>query len=89
MAIVRAVLALGQSLDIPVLAEGIETDDQKSILLAEGCNEGQGYLLGRPAPLTDLALQREPARAPEAVASRGRTEGAEPAASPTPLAASA
>lgn len=50
-AIIRAVLALGQSLAIPVLAEGIETEGQLELLRHEGCNEVQGYLLGRPAPL--------------------------------------
>ncbi|MFC3076220.1 EAL domain-containing protein [Shinella pollutisoli] len=53
-AIVRAVLALGKSLDIPILAEGIETDQQRAILQEEGCDEGQGFLLGRPSPLTAL-----------------------------------
>jgi diguanylate cyclase len=59
-AIVRAVLALGKSLDIPVLAEGIETDDQIAILRAEGCDEGQGFLLGRPSAAADLAKQGGP-----------------------------
>ncbi|MEF0942868.1 putative bifunctional diguanylate cyclase/phosphodiesterase [Rhizobium sp. BR 362] len=53
-AIVRAVVALGKSLDIPVLAEGIETDEQMSALRIEGCDEGQGYFLGRPSPINDL-----------------------------------
>ncbi|ANT52513.1 putative bifunctional diguanylate cyclase/phosphodiesterase [Mesorhizobium amorphae] len=53
-AIIRAVLALGQSLHIPVLAEGVETHSQLSILRAEGCNEAQGYLLGRPAPFGEI-----------------------------------
>jgi EAL domain-containing protein (putative c-di-GMP-specific phosphodiesterase class I) len=50
-AIIRAILALGQSLSIPVLAEGVETDVQLGILLSEGCDEAQGYLLGRPMPM--------------------------------------
>ncbi|TLP44142.1 EAL domain-containing protein [Cohaesibacter sp. CAU 1516] len=56
-AIVRAVLALGKSLEIPVLAEGIETSSQMEILRIEGCNEGQGYLLGHPRPLTELLAE--------------------------------
>jgi predicted signal transduction protein with EAL and GGDEF domain len=50
-AIIRAVLALGKSLSIPVLAEGIETDEQLSVLIREGCDEVQGFLLGYPAPM--------------------------------------
>ncbi len=53
-AIIRAVLALGKSLDIPVLAEGIETHGQLSLLNTEGCDEAQGYYLGRPAPLEQI-----------------------------------
>lgn len=53
-AIIRAILALGSSLKIPVLAEGIETDAQLALLRAEGCDEAQGYLLGRPAPLDSI-----------------------------------
>lgn len=52
-AIVKAVVALGRSLDVPVLAEGVETVGQLSILEAEGCAEAQGFLFGRPARLTD------------------------------------
>ena len=50
-AIVCAVLTLGRSLDIPVLAEGVETEDQLSFLRMEGYDEAQGYLLGLPAAI--------------------------------------
>jgi diguanylate cyclase len=55
-AIIRAVLALGKTLDIPVLAEGVETQDQLAMLRAEGCDEAQGFLLGRPVPLDDILV---------------------------------
>jgi diguanylate cyclase (GGDEF)-like protein len=50
-AIVRAVLGLGRSLDIPVTAEGVETPEQLDFLRGEACAEVQGYAIGRPAPL--------------------------------------
>jgi diguanylate cyclase (GGDEF)-like protein len=49
--IIRAVLTLGKSLEIPILAEGIETEGQLSLLGEEGCDEAQGFLLGRPIPI--------------------------------------
>jgi EAL domain-containing protein (putative c-di-GMP-specific phosphodiesterase class I) len=58
-AIIRAVLALGESLEIPVLAEGVETLEQLSFLRAQGCNEAQGYLLGRPKPVAEPLIQNE------------------------------
>jgi diguanylate cyclase len=53
-AIIRAVLALGKSLEIPILAEGVETKNQLDILNHEGCDAAQGYLLGRPAPMRSI-----------------------------------
>lgn len=57
-AIIRAVLALGKSLSIPVLAEGIETSRQLEVLRREGCDEAQGFLLGYPGPMPLLAPPR-------------------------------
>ncbi len=53
-AFVRAILALGHSLNVAVLAEGVETEAQRAILEEEGCQEGQGYLFGHPALLSRL-----------------------------------
>ncbi len=47
-AIVRAVIALGQSLGMKTTAEGVETEAQRQRIRAEGCTEIQGYLTGRP-----------------------------------------
>ncbi len=53
-AIVRTVLALGESLGMPVLAEGIETEAQWQFLARAGCAKGQGYLFARPVSLAQL-----------------------------------
>jgi PAS domain S-box-containing protein len=55
--IVTAVLGLGQSLGVHVIAEGIETDRQAKLLEQLGCTLGQGYLLGRPAPHVQALAQ--------------------------------
>jgi diguanylate cyclase (GGDEF)-like protein/PAS domain S-box-containing protein len=55
MAIVRAIIGLGCSLDVPILAEGVETEAQLAFLAQEGCNEVQGYLTGRPFPIEEYA----------------------------------
>jgi diguanylate cyclase (GGDEF)-like protein/PAS domain S-box-containing protein len=49
-AIVTAIVAMSKSLDVDVVAEGIETDEQLAELTRLGCRRGQGYLLARPMP---------------------------------------
>jgi EAL domain-containing protein (putative c-di-GMP-specific phosphodiesterase class I) len=61
-AFVRAILALGKSLDIPVLAEGIETEAQMTVLTREGCDQFQGYYFGRPDVLEKAVLSDQPVR---------------------------
>jgi diguanylate cyclase (GGDEF)-like protein len=48
LAILRSVIGLGRSLGIAVTAEGVETADQMRLLILEGCNSAQGYLIGKP-----------------------------------------
>jgi EAL domain-containing protein (putative c-di-GMP-specific phosphodiesterase class I) len=49
-AIVATIVGLGRILDMTVVAEGVETEEQARILTAEGCEQGQGWLFGRPMP---------------------------------------
>ncbi len=53
--IVRTVIALGQSMGMTVIAEGVETEAQHRFLADNGCTQFQGYLLGRPMPLVDFS----------------------------------
>jgi diguanylate cyclase (GGDEF)-like protein/PAS domain S-box-containing protein len=73
-AIVRAVIALGRGLDLPVVAEGVETEGQLKFLAGEHCNEIQGYLIGKPKPIADYAdvVGRQPGpQAPKRLAAVG------------------
>ncbi len=66
-ALVRSMLAIGQSMHLHVIAEGVETESQLAFLVANGCHAVQGFLLGRPAPIdalrptlqTSVALARQ------------------------------
>jgi diguanylate cyclase (GGDEF)-like protein/PAS domain S-box-containing protein len=53
-AIARTIMALGQSLGLAVIAEGVETVGQRDFLAGQGCHAFQGYLFGRPGPVEAL-----------------------------------
>ncbi len=59
-AIVLAVIALARALDMEVVAEGVETEAQRDLLAAQGCDAYQGYLFSRPLPVGEFEalLQR-------------------------------
>mgnify|MGYP003396847343 CR=1 FL=1 len=53
--IVRAIIQLGKSLGMQVIAEGVETAEQEAYIISEGCHEGQGYLYSKPLPARELS----------------------------------
>lgn len=53
--IVRAIIQLGKSLGMQVIAEGVETPEQEAYIISEGCHEGQGYHYSKPLPARELA----------------------------------
>ena len=59
-AIIRTILALGQNLDLNVIAEGVETEVQRASLTQYGCCVFQGYLFGRPMPAEQFRLSLQP-----------------------------
>jgi EAL domain-containing protein (putative c-di-GMP-specific phosphodiesterase class I) len=56
VAIVKAVLALAESLQLKVVAEGVETEAQRDLLVENGCDFLQGYLISRPIPADELKI---------------------------------
>ena len=66
-ALVMAIVNLAHTLGLRVIAEGIETESQRDFLRLLKCDEGQGYLLGRPAPAEMLDWTVEPKRNPSVI----------------------
>ena len=68
-AITRAIIALGRSMQLTVIAEGVETEGQQSFLTHEGCEQIQGFVLSPPLPAELFASKflkpRQPIGAPE------------------------
>ncbi|BAU76362.1 putative bifunctional diguanylate cyclase/phosphodiesterase [Metapseudomonas furukawaii] len=60
--IVRAIIQLARSLGMQVIAEGVETAEQEAYIIAQGCNEGQGYLYSKPLPARELTGYLKQAR---------------------------
>jgi diguanylate cyclase (GGDEF)-like protein/PAS domain S-box-containing protein len=58
--IVRAIIAMAHSLNFLVLAEGVEQEAQRTLLLEQGCDQAQGYLFGRPMPAEAFAKMLQP-----------------------------
>jgi diguanylate cyclase (GGDEF)-like protein/PAS domain S-box-containing protein len=54
-AVVRAIIAMAKSMDLDVIAEGVETEEQRQLLLENGCTHYQGYLFGNPVPIGQFA----------------------------------
>jgi diguanylate cyclase (GGDEF)-like protein/PAS domain S-box-containing protein len=54
-AIIQTIVALGSSMEMNVIAEGVETEEQRDVLSRLGCHCYQGYLFGRPGPVEALA----------------------------------
>ena len=55
-AIARAIISLAHTLQLRVIAEGVETREQEAYIVSEGCDEGQGYYYSKPLPPREQAL---------------------------------
>jgi len=72
LAVVDAVVSLAHALGLRVVAEGVETEGQRDLLLGLRCDELQGYLIARPMSASSLALWVMDDRSPEKIDFQGR-----------------
>jgi EAL domain-containing protein (putative c-di-GMP-specific phosphodiesterase class I) len=69
MTLVSTVISLARAFDMRLVAEGVETIEQLDLLRVMGCDQAQGFYLGRPVPSTEIPAMIErlsPRRAPSA-----------------------
>lgn len=69
MALSEAIIVMAHKLGLRVVAEGVETEEQRALLLAAGCDYGQGYLFARPVPADEFDTMLRAQRAPPGLAS--------------------
>jgi len=66
--VLASIVQLANTLNLSIVAEGIETSEQVQILLSLGIPVGQGYLFGKPVPLAELSFEPRSLTAQAAVA---------------------
>ena len=54
--IVRTIITMAQNMNLAVIAEGVETEEQRQLLMESGCFHFQGYLFGRPVPIDEFNM---------------------------------
>jgi EAL domain-containing protein (putative c-di-GMP-specific phosphodiesterase class I) len=64
MALCEAIIVMAHKLGLKVIAEGVETEEQRGLLAAAGCDYGQGYLFSKPIPPEQFEALLQAARQP-------------------------
>jgi EAL domain-containing protein (putative c-di-GMP-specific phosphodiesterase class I) len=75
---VRSIIVMAHNLGLQVIAEGVETPDHAAFLLAEGCDEVQGYLYAKPLANADFEAYLRSNRAGSGTPKIGGTDGRKP-----------